>query len=195
MATGKKLSAQELWDLVRAAGFSPKATIVMMAIVMAESGGDPKAHNYNPRTGDDSYGLAQINMLGALGPDRRKRYQLASNDQLLDPATNLRVAYELSGRGSNFSPWSTFKSGAYKQYLPKSSGGILDQAGDAFGDAVGDAKGAVVDPVVGAVAGMFGAAVDPFVQGLKRLSVIGIVVLGGVALIVAGAWRGVKAPT
>lgn len=106
-----------LIDAIRAAGFSGQAADLMYAIDEAESGGNAWAYNPNAGTGDNSYGLSQINMIGDLGPSRRQQWGLTSNDQLFDPVTNERAAYSLSGGGSDFSPWSTFKSGAYRQYL------------------------------------------------------------------------------
>lgn len=101
---------------LRAAGFKGEALRNIWATSMAEGGSNNRAHNYNPATGDDSYGRLQINMLGALGPDRLKRYGLKSNEDLYDPATNARVAYEMSGGGKNLQPWSAFKNGSYKKY-------------------------------------------------------------------------------
>ena len=106
-----------LIDAIHAAGFSGQAADIMYAIDEAESGGNAWAYNPNASTGDNSYGLSQINMLGSLGPARRAQWGLSSNDQLFDPVTNERAAYALSGGGADFSPWSTFKSGAYRQFL------------------------------------------------------------------------------
>jgi hypothetical protein len=87
---------------------------LMAAIAMAESGGNPRAHN--PIPPDDSYGLWQINMLGAMGPSRRAQYGITSNAQLFDPAVNARAAAKiLSSQGPQ--AWSTYSSGAYKKYL------------------------------------------------------------------------------
>lgn len=105
-----------LIDLIHQAGFKGQAAQTMYAIVMAESGGNAHAHNGNSGTGDNSYGLAQINMLGSMGPARLAQYHLKSNDDLFDPLTNLRVAYQMSGGGTNFSPWTTYTRGTYKQY-------------------------------------------------------------------------------
>jgi hypothetical protein len=102
--------------LVRSAGFSGAAAAIMAAIVDAESGGNARAHNYNPSTGDDSYGLAQINLFGSLR-SRLQQFGLSSPSALYDPATNLRIAYALSNHGQNFSPWTTYTSGAYQQFL------------------------------------------------------------------------------
>lgn len=103
-----------LSDILKAAGFSGGALATAEGVAGAESGGSSTAHNVNPMTGDNSYGLFQINMLGAMGPQRRAAYGLKSNDQLLDPLTNAKVAFQLSKGGTDWSPWSTFKSGAYR---------------------------------------------------------------------------------
>lgn len=85
------------------------------AVAMAESNGNTQAHNIVPP--DDSYGLWQINMLGVLGPDRRKKLGISANSALYDPGTNARAMVLISGGGSNFSAWSTYTSGAYTKYL------------------------------------------------------------------------------
>lgn len=107
----------KLMDLIHQAGFTGAGANTMYGIVMAESGGDAHAHNGNAGTGDNSYGLAQINMLGSMGPARLKQYGLSSNDDLFDPLTNLKVAFKLSGGGSNFSAWTTYTRGTYKKYV------------------------------------------------------------------------------
>lgn len=105
-----------LEDAARKAGFTGDALRTAVAIGMAESGGNPHSFNGNVRTGDQSYGLFQINMLGNMGPSRRAQYGLSSNDALFDPYQNARVAYAMSGGGKNWGPWSTYKSGAYRRY-------------------------------------------------------------------------------
>lgn len=83
---------------------------------MRESGGRSQAYNPDRSTGDDSYGLFQINMLGGLGPDRRSRYGLKSNSDLYDPLTNASVAYRMSKGGTDFGAWglgpNAYRSGA-----------------------------------------------------------------------------------
>lgn len=106
-----------LRELLASVGFKGTALNTAEAVARAESGGNAAAHNDTPATGDNSYGLFQINMLGAMGPSRLKAYGLASNNDLLDPTTNAKVAYAMSGGGTNWSPWSTFKNGAYRKFL------------------------------------------------------------------------------
>jgi hypothetical protein len=129
-----KLSQQQIAVYAKSAGMPNP--VLMSAIAMAESGGNPRAHN--PVGLDDSYGLWQINMLGAMGPARRKQFGITSNTQLYDPAVNARAAAKiLSGQG--LKAWTTYTSGAYKKYMPKESGGTT-QAGwwDDFWDGFSD---------------------------------------------------------
>ena len=49
-----KLTLREIYNVARAAGFSPEQAVTFAAIAQAESGGNPNAHN--PR-GEDSRGL------------------------------------------------------------------------------------------------------------------------------------------
>ena len=104
-------------QILRQAGFRGEALRTARAVMLAESRGRVRAHNPNRATGDNSYGLFQINMIDALGPERRRRYGLASNADLFDPVKNARVAFQMSKGGRDWSPWSTYKSGAYKEYL------------------------------------------------------------------------------
>lgn len=126
------LSRSQLAAYARAAGFTGRDVDIAVAVALAESGGDPTAHNYDLATGDDSYGAMQINMLGSLGPDRRKRFNLRSNTDLYDPSTNFRVAYGIY-KSDGWAAWSTYKNGKYKDHMTTSpsetsagNGGSLD---------------------------------------------------------------------
>ena len=99
------LSARELVSVLRGAGFRGEGLRLAWAIAMRESMGRPSAHNRNASTGDNSYGLFQINMIGSLGTSRAAKYGLSSYSALLDPHVNARVAFLMSGRGSNFGAW------------------------------------------------------------------------------------------
>lgn len=111
------LTPEQVYADARSVGFSPSQATIITAITGAESGFDPRSHN--PIPPDNSYGLTQVNMLGAMGPERRRQFGLSSNDQLYDPITNLRAAYKISSGGKNWRPWSTFTSGSYQQFLPR----------------------------------------------------------------------------
>lgn len=94
--------------------------ITMTAIALAESSGNPQAHN--PRPPDDSYGLWQINMIGSLGPYRRQKYHLSSNTDLYEPVINAQIAYDIY-RSEGLKAWGVYThpigNPAYKKHLAK----------------------------------------------------------------------------
>lgn len=112
------LSANQIAFLAKQAGFPDKDVPIAVAIALAESKGDIAAYNGNAATGDDSYGLWQINMKGDLGPARRKMFGIESNDQLFGYGINAKAAFTLyANRGGTFKDWSTYNSGKYAAYV------------------------------------------------------------------------------
>ena len=108
----KKFSVQktpftdvELAQLLSAVGFEGKALKTAWAVVKKESNGRPLAFNGNSRTGDSSYGIFQINMIGGLGVTRRDKYELDSNKDLFDAVINAEIAYHMSNGGENWTAW------------------------------------------------------------------------------------------
>jgi len=104
-ALKKKLNDDELLSLLREVGFKGKSLKVAYAVAKKESNGRPTAHNDNVKTGDNSYGIFQINMLGALGEQRRQKYGLSSNRDLFNPVTNAQIAYHMSNKGKVWTAW------------------------------------------------------------------------------------------
>lgn len=105
----RTLSDSELISILKSVGFQGNALKMAWAVVQKESTARPFAHNDNPSTGDNSYGLFQINMRGSMGPDRREKYGLESNEDLFDPVKNATIAYKMSNGGKNWSSWTTHK--------------------------------------------------------------------------------------
>ena len=95
----------ELKQLLSLVGFKGKDLIVAWAVAKKESNGRPLAFNGNHKTGDSSYGMFQINMIDALGPDRRNKFDLDSNAELFNPVKNAEIAYYMSKGGENWSSW------------------------------------------------------------------------------------------
>lgn len=95
-----QISKRKLAELLLQGGFTEQQVPAMLEIAKRESSLNPLALNPNADTGDLSYGLFQINMLGGMGPERRKALGLKSNEELYDPATNVRAAkyiYDMQG--------------------------------------------------------------------------------------------------
>ena len=109
----KELKARGRWlkEILYEAGFRGKNLKTAWAIAMKESTGRPTAYNGNRSTGDSSYGLFQINMIGSLGPSRRAQFNLKTNNDLFRPLTNAKAAFHMSGGGKNWSAWDIDSSG------------------------------------------------------------------------------------
>ena len=100
----KKLTKTQLYDMLKTVGFKGRNLKVAWAVAMKETHGNPLAHNNNSRTGDNSYGVFQINLYGSL-KGRVQEYGLTSANDLKDPVINAQVAYKMSSEGNNWSPW------------------------------------------------------------------------------------------
>jgi hypothetical protein len=110
----EQLEPEELKQLLHDVGFTGQALKKAWGTAMRESTGRPRSHNDNRNTGDNSYGLFQINMIDSLGPARLKQYGLNSNEDLFDPITNAKIAYQMSDGGNNWSAWKGITESAQK---------------------------------------------------------------------------------
>jgi hypothetical protein len=117
LSPGSQVPVPNLVGLAEEVGFTRNQAAIMAAIAMAESSGNSGAHNNNRNTGDDSYGLWQINMIDRLGPERRAQFGIRDNNQLKDPRINAKAAKAVFD-SQGFNAWSVYRSGAYRQYLP-----------------------------------------------------------------------------
>jgi len=102
------LAFVDLALLLRQAGF-PFGTAMQtgVAVVAAESGRDPAAVNTNP-DGSRDRGLWQIN-------DRA--HPEVSDECAFDPACSTKEALRISNQGADYSPWTAFQNGSYRQHL------------------------------------------------------------------------------
>jgi hypothetical protein len=113
-------SYAELAGLWLEAGGDGADAAVAAAIAMAESGGCQYAHAgptddrpvkvcvYRKTTLEDSYGLWQIN---------RQAHPQYSAPYLYNPQDNARAAVAIRNARGNFTDWTAFTKGTYKQYL------------------------------------------------------------------------------
>ena len=100
-----KFTPTELAEMLELVGFEGYSLKLAWSVVMRESRGNSGSHNKTSSTGDNSYGLFQINMLGYLGEDRREKFGIKSNAELLDPVTNAQSAFYMTSRGEDFGSW------------------------------------------------------------------------------------------
>jgi hypothetical protein len=119
----------ELVWLLEAVGFEGQDLKEAWAISKKESNGRPLAFNGNTLTGDNSYGIFQINMIDTLGDSRRDKFNLNHNADLFNPVKNAQIAMHMSNGGSDWTSWHigkdayTSTSGKhyakYKEWLSK----------------------------------------------------------------------------
>lgn len=116
----RQLSDRELKQLLALAGFHGKHLKEAWCIAKRETNGRPLAHNKNRHTGDNSYGIFQINMIGSLGPARRDKFNLGSNSELFNALKNAKIAHYMSNGGKDWSSWHGFNADARKwlKYYP-----------------------------------------------------------------------------
>ena len=103
------LSPEQVKSLALNSGFSDAQSDIVVEIARGESGFDPQAHNPDASTGDNSYGLMQINMLGKMGPERRKLFGIQSNEKLKDPQTNMDAAFKIF-QSQGFPAWTVYRN-------------------------------------------------------------------------------------
>jgi len=125
----KDVHERGLWvkEILKEAGFRGENLKEAWAIVMRESTGRPNAYNGNTSTGDNSYGIFQINMIGELGVARREKFDLKSNKELFDPLRSAEIAHYMSRGGKDWSSWDIDNSGynggvgksRYREWLAK----------------------------------------------------------------------------
>jgi len=119
------LSKDQVAALLRKAGFPEEKIPLMVNIAGRESGLNPYAHNPNRATGDNSYGLFQINMIDRLGEARLKEFAdlgVTSFEDLKDPWKNVQAAKRVyDSQGIN--AWTTAKA-AMGDPTPKLTPGL-----------------------------------------------------------------------
>jgi len=106
-----QLSHEQLTSYAQQAGFSGVGLQTIVAIAMAESGGNTQAQNCNNPNGTCDRGVLQIN---------NHFHSEVTDACAYDPACSFKAAFKISNSGINFSPWTTFTSGAYGKFLGNS---------------------------------------------------------------------------
>jgi hypothetical protein len=170
------MSYDQVLQLVLRKGFPAEGAPIMAATIMAESGGNPSAANLNPSDPGGSYGLTQINA-GAHGPKAK--------EALGNPDRAVELAYDISKGGTDFSPWTAYKTGAYKRFLPQGGaapaaaapaggGGLLNlpqvpnAARDYFGAAAPASPTENGGPFAGFIGGSAVGPKAPLAAGIPR---------------------------
>jgi hypothetical protein len=116
-----RLTFAQAYGYARQAGFDPASAVIAVAIGMAESGLVTTSRgDVGLQTGywGPSVGVMQIRTVKSdtgTGKDR-------DITRLDDPLQNFIAAYDISSKGKDFSPWSTYNDGKFRQFLGQAGG-------------------------------------------------------------------------
>ena len=123
----KPFTFNSLERLSQEVGFPPKDAKIAAAIALAESDGnaqiDTVKSGLDPNKEKEfSLGLWQINVMKEYQKERFPLFNIKQESELYNPLTNAKAAKILYDRaGGSFEDWSTYTSGKYKDYLPKTN--------------------------------------------------------------------------
>lgn len=120
--TGGSVDPKTLYQELKAQGLDPIHAAALVAIAGRESGYNAAAHNGNASTGDNSYGLFQINLING-------EHSQFSPEMLTTPQGSVSAAASLVKSGG-LQPWGGYKGAAW------SAGTNLQAAADATGGEV-----------------------------------------------------------
>jgi hypothetical protein len=116
ISSGGNLSASDIAGYAANAGFDGPDLQVAVAVALAESSGNPNAVGDLNLTPGGSIGLWQINL---------KAHPEYTAQQLMDPQANANAAFQIyQAAGNQFTPWSTYKNGAYADYIVQAQEGV-----------------------------------------------------------------------
>lgn len=162
-----RLSVDQVYADLTAAGFSPAAATTMTAIAGAESGYDDRAVGdvgLENSTWGPSVGLFQIRTLKSQTGSGSARDIAALQGSDIAQA---HAAYDISRGGTDFTPWTTYTTGAYQRFLAGASAASGSPAGVT-------------------VAGFGIPGVSSVVSGVRGLVYTGLFAVFGLVLIWAG---------
>jgi hypothetical protein len=107
------VTSERVASMWRRVGGTRSSCATAVAVAMAESSFNCEAYNVNPATKSlpetVDRGLFQINSHYHAGVSRECAY---------DCACNVREAHRISRKGSNWTPWTSFKHNRHSPYLP-----------------------------------------------------------------------------
>lgn len=175
------LSPAQIYAYARGAGLSAAAATTATAVALAESGGNTDAIGdvaLEDAKWGPSVGLWQIRSLKAQTGTGQPR----DAEQLTSPAFNAASMAQISGAGSNFGAWTTFKNGTYKSHLSQVSStvpGAVVTSTSSSGSSSGGSSGSIAS----GMSGLMGMEGDLFTVGLKVLgaaAAAGLVIVGAV---------------
>lgn len=186
-----RLSDAQIAEAARKAGFTGPGLVTAIAVALAESGGNSDAMGdvglVDGKWGP-SVGLWQIRSLhdqrGTGGP----RDEFAN----VDPDANARAAFAISGGGVNFAPWSVYKNGRYQANIARAQAAAGRTSSDLGWVETVTEAGSKLSPFPWFIGSKAGEEAREELGAIRGYVIGGLIAAGGVALVVAGMWKGTR---
>lgn len=191
------LTNAQVYALARATGLTHEQAITATAIT------NPESSRITDRVGDmgltdakwgPSIGLWQIRSLKVDTGTGRDR----DATRLKDPVFNARAMFQESQHGTNWSPWTAYNDGEYMKYLPTVRAEVGNGSGVATpgqASVVGTTTPAAVSVTTGKSPfdlhlnlGPLGKPLEGLLNAAGPIVLGGLILVGGVALVVAGMY-------
>lgn len=173
------LTPQEIAGYAKAAGFPQSELQTAVAVALAESGGNPGAVNRANSNGSVDYGLFQINTVHG---------SLLTQGDKFNPADNAKMAFTVWSRaGNKWTPWSVYKSGRYRAYIPQGTLGSAAPAETPQATASAPTNAPATVQATG-VGGALDALTGGLLSGIGGILIrLGLLILGSAMVLVAVA--------
>ena len=154
---------------LREAGFSRASAIIMVAVGLGESGGNDTAVGdvgLEDSTWGPSVGIYQVRTLkGKTGSGGDRDI----SSLMGDPDHQALAAWDISSKGTDFTPWSVYTSGKYQEFLGQARA-AADQVGDAgfvtVDNGLSDLLGGIAGSATGSTAPLIGNTLSDALSGI-----------------------------
>lgn len=93
--------------------------VIAVAVALAESGGQIKRSDNPNKDGSYDWGPWQIN----------DKAHAVSDTAKTNVGANWALAYQISDRGTNWTPWTTYKQGKYLAFMAQAQAGVNNPDG------------------------------------------------------------------
>lgn len=176
-----KRTPEQVYATLLQAGFTADQAVILTAISGGESGWDDTAIGdtaLQNATWGPSIGLFQIRTLKAQTGSGSDRDLQALQGNALRQA---QAAYTISNRGTNWTPWTVYTSGRWRDFLPQArnaaaaGGTAITVPGTGLAGATPTGLGNPLD-------------VDALLGKVRYLGIMAGALTAGLALVVAGAY-------
>jgi hypothetical protein len=175
---------EDIYAACIAAGFTASAATTMTAVSQAEddTGDDTRIGDVALEDGywGPSVGVFQVRTVKSQTGTGQDRDVSALTGDLLAQA---RAAYDISGGGEDFTPWTTYTAGKYQLFL-----GTAQAAAGKLGSLTVDAAKDMIGAAGSTIAGTLKSLVEPVVGNVRNLTFEGLAVVLGLALVGMGVY-------